>query len=132
MSIEGCALQILRAAGIHVGQPTTLLQQFGGRLPNNEMEYQQLLTQVRRQGHIREAAPGNIATILQGPFRQARSGQYYVDPSNSQTQQLQSYWQQQSDPATQGPLAQQPVAPWAAPSGGGQLAEAGGPPSWSG
>ena len=64
MSIEGCALQILRAAGIHASQLTTLLQQFGGRLPINEIEYQTMITQVRRQGHIQEAAPGNIATIL--------------------------------------------------------------------
>ena len=97
MSTEGCALQILRAAGIQSGQLTQLLHQFGGRLPTNEVEYQQLITQVRRQGHIQEAAPGNIATILQGPFRQARPGSYYVELDGGQTmqQQLQSYW---SDP----------------------------------
>ena len=71
MSIEGCALQKLRAVGIHANQLTTLHHQFGGRLPTNEVEYQMLITQVRRQGHIQEAAPGNIAAILQGPFRQA-------------------------------------------------------------
>ena len=49
MSIEGCALQILRAAGIHASQLTTLLHQFGGRLPVNENEYQAMITQVRRQ-----------------------------------------------------------------------------------
>ena len=76
MSIEGCALQILRAVGIHANQLTNLLHQFGGRLPTNEAEYQTLITQVRRQGHIQEAAPGNIASILQGPFRQARPDTY--------------------------------------------------------
>ena len=132
MSIEGCALQILRAAGIHAGQLTTLLHQFGGRLPVNEQEYQTMITQVRRQGHIQEHTPGNIATILQGPFRQARPGAYYAEPENMQTQhqQLQSYWSEWSDPEHQWPLAQQPVAAWASPSSGSQWAEAGGA-SWT-
>ena len=51
MSIEGCALQILRAVGVQANQLTNLLHQFGGRLPNNEIEYQTMITQVRRQGH---------------------------------------------------------------------------------
>ena len=55
-----------------------------------------------------------------------------MDLANSQTQQLQSYWQQQSDPATQGSLAQQPMVPWAAPTGGNQSVETGGAPSWPG
>ena len=38
MSIEGCSLQILRAAGVHSTQLTLLMHQFGGRLPNNEAE----------------------------------------------------------------------------------------------
>ena len=79
MSIEGCALQIMRAVGVHPNQLTILLNQFGGRLPNTEQEYQQLVTQLRRQGHIAEAAPGNVAHILQGPFRQARRGQYFAN-----------------------------------------------------
>ena len=129
MSIEGCALQILKAAGFPWTQLSMLLHQLGGRMPNTEQEYQQLITQSRRPGHVQEAAPGNIATILQGPLRQARAGQYYVDLATSQTQQLQSYWQQSE---IQGPLAQQPIAPWAAPSGGNQLVEPGGAPSWPG
>ena len=82
-----------------------------------------MITQVRRQGHIQEAAPGNIATIQQGPFRQARPGTYYVGSDGGQTmqQQLQSYW---SDPQQQGTLAHQPVAPWAAPSSGSHSADA--------
>ena len=43
-------------------------------------------------------------------------------------QQLQSYW---SAPQPQGSLAQQPVAPWAAPSGGGPSAEASRNQSWA-
>ena len=54
-------------------------------MPNSEQEYQQLITHIRRLGHVQQANPGNIATILQGPFRQARPGQYYVDPANNQT-----------------------------------------------
>ena len=132
MSIEGCALQILRAAGIHAGQLTTLLHQFGGRLPINENEYQTMITQVRRQGHIQEHSPGNIATILQGPFRQARPGAYYAEPESGQTQyqQLQSYWSEGSGPEQQWPLAHQPVATWAAPASGGQWADTGGA-SWT-
>ena len=104
MSIEGCALQILKAAGFPWTQLSMLLHQLGGRLPNTEAEYQQLIIQIRRLGHVQEAAPGNIATILQGPFRQARPGQYYVDPATNQTsaQQLQSYWQQQQQSESQG------------------------------
>ena len=41
---------------------------------------------------------------------------------------LQSYW---SEPQPQGPLAQQPVAPWAAPSGGGLSADASRNQSWA-
>jgi hypothetical protein len=129
MSIEGCALQLLRATGVQPAQLTTLFQQFGGRLPMNEVEYQALITQVRRQGHIYEAAPGNIATILQGPFHQARPGSYYQQGQDQNAnQQLNSYWAGQghgANPAQQ-PLAQMPVAPWAAPSSGSQSADAGG------
>ena len=124
MSIEGCALQILRAVGVHANQLTNLLQQFGGRLPNNEAEYHAMITQVRRQGHIQEAAPGNIATVLQGPLRQARPGTYYVGSEGGQTvqQQLQSYW---TEPQPQSSAAQQSIAPWANPDSGSQWADAG-------
>ena len=91
-----------------------------------------MITQVRREGHIQEHTPGNIATILQGPFRQARPGAYCAEPENMQTQhqQLQSYWSEWSDPEHQWPLAQQPVAAWASPYSGSQWAEAGGA-SWT-
>ena len=52
MSIEGCALQILKAAGFPWTQLSMLLHQFGGRMPNTEQEYQQLITQIRRLGHV--------------------------------------------------------------------------------
>ena len=87
-----------------------------------------MVQQIRRQGHITEATPGNIATVLQGPFHQARSGQYWVDdtlqlptPQNAQ-QQLQSYWSEgQQNP--QSLLAQQPIAEWAAAPGESQAAD---------
>ena len=115
MSIEGCALQLLRATGVQAQQLTTLLHQFNGRLPTSEAEYQTLVTQLRRIGHIHEAAPGNIATILQGPFRQARSGQYFTE--DNAAQQLQQYWAADQGPSQS--LQHQPVASWAAgrPSG---------------
>ena len=37
-------------------------------MPSTEQEYQQLITHIRRLGHVQEAAPGNIATILQARF----------------------------------------------------------------
>ena len=81
MSIEGCSLQIMRAVGVHPNQLTLLLNQFGGRLPQNEQEYQILITQLRRQGHIQEAAPGNVAHILRGPF--SRPGAASTSPSTT-------------------------------------------------
>ena len=37
-----------------------------------------LATPLRRYGHISEQTPGNIASSLQGPMRQARPGAYHV------------------------------------------------------
>ena len=71
MSIEGCSLQVLRACNIHSQRLFTLLQPFGGRLPQNDQQFREMCTQLRRFGHISENAPGNIATALQGALRQA-------------------------------------------------------------
>ena len=76
MSIEACSLQMLRACGISAQHLFTLLQPFQGQFPQTEAQFQQLCTQLRRFGHISEGSPGNIATSLQGPFRQARVGAY--------------------------------------------------------
>ena len=76
MSIEGCSLQVLRACNIQSQHLFTLLQPFAGRLPQNDQQFRDMCTQLRRFGHISENAPGNIATALQGPFRQARPGAY--------------------------------------------------------
>ena len=41
-----------------------------------------MTTRLRRQAHIYENMPGNISATLMGPFRQARPGSYFADPSN--------------------------------------------------
>ena len=76
MSAEGCSLQLLRACGIQSQHLITLLQPFNGRLPNNDLEFNQMCTQLRRFGHISEGAEGNIAQALHGSLRQARPGSY--------------------------------------------------------
>ena len=46
-----------------------------------ERQLQDLCIQLRRYGHISENAPGNVATALQGPLRQARPGAYVSQES---------------------------------------------------
>ncbi len=58
MSIEGCALQILRAIGIQAQHLFPLLQPFQGQLPPNDQQFQELCTQLRRYGHISERQRG--------------------------------------------------------------------------
>ena len=76
MSIEGCALQLLRAAGIQAQHLFTLLQPFQGQLPQDDAQWALLCQQLRRYGHISENTPGNVASNLHGPPRQARAGAY--------------------------------------------------------
>ena len=76
MSVEGCAVQILRACGIGPQHLFTLLQPFQGQLPHTDQQFNQLCTQLRRYGHISENAPGNVASALHGQPRQARPGAY--------------------------------------------------------
>ena len=79
MSVEGCALQILRACNINPHQIILLLHPFGGRMPNNEAEFSQLCTALRRMGRIMEGVPGNVSTLLRGPMREARPGAYVAE-----------------------------------------------------
>ena len=72
MSVEGCALQLLRACHIQPQHLLVLLQPFGGKLPTTDQEINNFTTQLRRFGHISEGAPGNIASALRGPMRQER------------------------------------------------------------
>jgi len=67
MSIEGCSLQILRACNIQSQHLLTLLQPFGGRLPQNDQQLRDMCTQLRRVGHISAAGhPQNSANVLRG------------------------------------------------------------------
>ena len=75
MSIEGCALQLLRACQVNSAQLIQFLQPYGNRLPTTEAQFRELQSSLRRVGHIVEHAPSNIASSLHGD-RQARPGQY--------------------------------------------------------
>ena len=79
MSAEGMALQLLRACGVRETHLALLLHRFGGTLPRTQEQLDELIVELRRQGHIHEHAPGNIAQVLQGPFQQAPAGAYMVD-----------------------------------------------------
>ena len=92
MSMEGCSLQILRACGIQSQHLFTLLQPFGGRLPQTDAQFREMCTQLRRYGHISEGASGNIATALHGPLRQARPNTYLAQQGQDP--------QGQSDPSS--------------------------------
>ncbi len=76
MSMEGCSLQLLRACNIQPNHLFTLLQPFRGQLPQDEPQFHEMCTQLRRFGHISEGTQGNIASSLQGPLRQARPNAY--------------------------------------------------------
>ncbi len=76
MSVEGCALQLLRACNMYANQLTLSLQPFGSMMPTTEALLSQRVQQLRRHGHVAECARGNIATVFQGPLRQARPHAY--------------------------------------------------------
>ena len=78
MSVEGCALQLLRACNIHANQLMLLLQPFNGMMPTTEAQLNAMIQQLRRHGHVTEGTHGNIATVLSGPLRQARPNAYLV------------------------------------------------------
>ena len=87
MSVEGCALQLLRACNIRPEQLMLILQPYGGSMPTTDAEFNLLVTQLRRNGHASEGVHGNIASILRGPFHQARPGAYYADGDRDYAQQ---------------------------------------------
>ena len=87
MSVEGCALQLLRACNIRPEQLMLILQPYGGSMPTTDTEFNLLVTQLRRHGHVTEGVHGNIATVLRGPFQQARPGAYYADGDRDYAQQ---------------------------------------------
>ena len=130
MSVEGCALQLLRACNIHPQQLQLTLQPFGGLMPATEAQLSLLVQQLRRQGHLTEGVHGNIGTILHGPMRQARPGAYLAGDADGQQQEGDSlnaadaqhaYWGQnagrRSSPASWN-VAPNPSTDWAASAGG--------------
>ena len=84
MTVAGCSLQILKACGMGPQHLFILLQPFQGRLPSTDAQFRELCTQLRRYGHIQEHAPGNIASTLSEPARQARPGAYLAQGSQQQ------------------------------------------------
>ena len=76
MPIEFCALQILRACNVAPQHLFNLLQPFDNQLPKTQEQFSVLCRTLRRHGHIAEQVPGNIASALHGPARQARAGAY--------------------------------------------------------
>ena len=75
MSIEGSALQLMRACHVSPPQMLNLLQPFNHQLPHTEEEFRQLQQTMRRIGHILERSPNNVGQAL-GGNREARRGQY--------------------------------------------------------
>ena len=75
MSVEGAALQLLRACHVNPSQLRTLLQPLNNNLPRTEAEFRQLQDRMRRIYHVQERAPNNIAQSLHGN-REARQGAY--------------------------------------------------------
>ena len=86
MSYEGYSLHLLRAVGVGHDHLMTLLQPFGGRLPTDQLQFEQMTAQMRRLGHILEHAPHSVAsTIGRGADRhQHHFVQAFV--ANTQTQ----------------------------------------------
>ena len=75
MSVEGAALQLLRACHVNPSQLMTLLQPLNNHLPTTEAEFRQLQDRMRRIGHVLEHAPNNVAQSLRGN-QEARQGAY--------------------------------------------------------
>jgi len=126
MSTEGMALQLLRACGVRETQLMFLLNPFNGMLPRTQDQLDELIQNLRRQGHIHEHAPGNIAQVLQGPFQQAQSGTYFGDRQGDTLFETHARGQTNAYPSMQAypvnawnnatasaSLAQQARAPWA-------------------
>ena len=61
---------LLRTCGIQAQQPLK------GQLPQDDGQFQQMRARLRRHGHIPKNVPGNVASALHGPQRQARPGAY--------------------------------------------------------
>ena len=127
MSVEGCALQLLRACNIRPEQLMLLLQPYGGSMPTTDAEFNILVTQLRRHGHVTEGVHGNIATVLRGPFHQARPGAYFTDGDVAYSQQEGTTLNATAREVYYGETPQ-PTQPWAAWAAGGRnTPDSGGP-----
>ena len=82
MSVEGAALQLLRACSISPSQMMTLLQPLNNQMPSTEDEFRALQDRMRRIGRVIEHAPGNVGQSLAGN-REARPGMYYQEEASS-------------------------------------------------
>lgn len=55
---------LLRAGNVSGGQLVQLLAPNRGRMPTNQMEYDEIVTRLRHMAHIFERSPGNILSGL--------------------------------------------------------------------
>ena len=90
MSVEGCALQLLRAVNVNHNELIQFLQPTQGRLPTTEFEFTNLQSAMRRIGHIAEHSPNNIASSLAGN-RPPRPGAYPTIPQQAAQSQAGSF-----------------------------------------
>ena len=127
--------------GTRPHQLVSLLQPFQGRHPSNDNELAQLMQTLRRQAHITEGTPGNIAEALQGPMRQAPPGAYFANPHRPPHDEQQTYfgWGWGGQPHAQQHQQWQGYTPPQMPptppqwgSGGGHQTETGWPTSGAG
>ena len=124
VSVEGCALQLLRACNIHPNQLMLLLQPFAGMMPTTEPQFNQLVQQLRRHGHVAEGTHGNIATVLSGPLRQARPNAYFAEEQAEQAEWISpnpashTYLSNSTGGRDSYPAATEPLVSWAAGGSG--------------
>ena len=67
MSWEGYCWFLIRAIGVTSPQLIQVLQPFNGRFPNAEPEFEEMVMNMRRMGHILEGSVGNLASQLRTP-----------------------------------------------------------------
>ena len=92
---EGTACMLVKAVGCSHQQLLTLLQPFSNTMPRTDIEYGQLVTSLRRMGHVLERSPYNIASSLgsqnnRGPF----SLNFYVQDEPEAYDQADQGWSQ--------------------------------------
>ena len=66
MTWEGYAWIFLRAIGVNGMQLVQILQPFQGQFPTTEPQMEDMFLTLRRQGHIMENSPNNLAHALRG------------------------------------------------------------------